>query len=118
MPTMLNKLRAQKGLKPLRVDSQLTAIAKKHALDMAKTGNFSHTGSDGSSYQTRMARGGVAPASVETATENIGAGSAAPGVIFTAWTKSGHHTSNITQRNHTRMGVAQAGTFWVAIFAE
>lgn len=118
MPNMINSLRKENGLSPLRVDSQLTQVAKSHALDMARNGKFSHTGSDGSSYQTRMAKAGVSATSVKTATENVGHGSSDPAVVFPAWAKSSHHRSNALQSNHTRMGIAEAGGYWCALFAE
>lgn len=118
MPSLINQLRTQKGLNTLRVDSQLSQVAKTHALDMARTGKFSHTGSDGSSYFKRLADAGVSNESVKTATENIGNGSSDPALIFPAWVKSSHHRRNATQPNHTRMGVAEASGFWCVLFAE
>ena len=55
----VNAARAAHGFAPLVLDPAVSAVAASHALDQATNGYFSHTGRDGSSRQTRLARGGV-----------------------------------------------------------
>jgi uncharacterized protein YkwD len=54
----INALRQQNGLLPLDLNSALTASAQRHSDDMARTGNVDHTGSDGSSIESRIRESG------------------------------------------------------------
>ena len=54
----INTLRTQNGLTPLDLNGQLAASAQQHSDDMAATGNVSHTGSDGSSIDSRIRASG------------------------------------------------------------
>ncbi len=55
----VNAARAAYGFAPLVLDAQVSAVAAAHAWDQARNGYFSHTGLDGSTRETRLARGGV-----------------------------------------------------------
>ncbi len=55
----VNAARAAYGFAPVVLDPAVSAVAASHAWDQARNGYFSHTGADGSSRQTRLARGGV-----------------------------------------------------------
>jgi uncharacterized protein YkwD len=50
--------RSDQGVGGLSVDSLLASVARLHALDMARTGDFSHIGSDGSDPYSRAANAG------------------------------------------------------------
>jgi uncharacterized protein YkwD len=54
-----NDARATQRLRPLRPDAALTRAARAHSEDLARTGRFSHTGSDGSRGDDRAARAGA-----------------------------------------------------------
>jgi hypothetical protein len=54
----INRERTSRGLVPYALNSDLTIAAQAHASDMARTGNLSHTGSDGSTVFQRVARTG------------------------------------------------------------
>src|SRR5512138_453884 len=54
----INALRQQNGLLPLDLSGGLTSAAQRHSDDMARTGNIDHTGSDGSSYDSRIREAG------------------------------------------------------------
>ena len=54
-----NEARTTRGLAPLRPDDRLTRAARAHSDDLARTGRFSHTGSDGSVAADRAERAGV-----------------------------------------------------------
>jgi uncharacterized protein YkwD len=56
----VNAARAAYGFAPLVLDAAVSAVAASHAWDQARNGYFSHTGADGSTRQSRLARGGVA----------------------------------------------------------
>ena len=64
----INAYRAQNGLTAYTVSTQLTAAAQAHANDMACNQLFYHTGSNGSTPQTRVAASGYISSAV---TENV-----------------------------------------------
>lgn len=51
----IGSARSQQGVDALSVDKLLSSAARTHALDMARTGDFSHIGSDGSDPFSRAA---------------------------------------------------------------
>jgi uncharacterized protein YkwD len=55
----VNAARAAYGFAPLVLDASISAVASSHAMDQARNNYFSHYGLDGSSRETRLARGGV-----------------------------------------------------------
>jgi uncharacterized protein YkwD len=65
---IINDYRAQNGLPPYSVNTQLSEAAQAHASDMACNQIFQHTGSNGSTPQTRVAASGYLAARV---TENV-----------------------------------------------
>lgn len=64
----VNAYRAQTGMKPYTVNSQLTSAAQAHANDMACNQLFGHAGSDGSTAAVRIAASGYIAG---FATENV-----------------------------------------------
>jgi uncharacterized protein YkwD len=52
----VNALRRQHGLAALRLSPALAAAARQHSLEMARTGLFSHSSPNGSSFDRRIAR--------------------------------------------------------------
>ena len=52
----LNAIRHQYGLVPLRPASSLAAAARQHSVEMATRGYFSHTSSNGTTFDKRIAR--------------------------------------------------------------
>ncbi len=58
MVELMNQSRVEHGLKPFKYDAGLTAQARAHSEDMVKNKYFSHTGSDGSTVDTRMKAAG------------------------------------------------------------
>ena len=54
--TEISHARGQQGISLLNVNSLLTKAAKTHSQDMARTGDFSHIGSDGSDPFSRAAK--------------------------------------------------------------
>jgi uncharacterized protein YkwD len=55
----VNAARQAYGFAPLVLDPAISAVAASHAADQANNGYFSHVGRDGSTRETRLARGGV-----------------------------------------------------------
>jgi len=112
-----NRYRASKGKPPLTIDSRLTSAAKKHADWMARTGNFSHTGENGSSPFDRMRAAGY---NYRAAGENIAYGYATVEAVMQGWINSPGHESNIRgDYAHVGFGVSAGSDgrlYWVADF--
>jgi uncharacterized protein YkwD len=64
----INAYRAENGLPPYNVNSLLSKAAQSHANDMACNNLFGHTGSNGSTIQSRVSDAGYVYSSV---TENV-----------------------------------------------
>lgn len=96
----INQQRMAQGLKPLRYDSQLAAVARKHSEDMLKKGYFSHGDFENRLYSAVGRRSLIA--------EDIGLTS--PGVtgVVRAWMNSPPHRKNILLKDARRMGIGVA----------
>jgi uncharacterized protein YkwD len=109
----VSALRAQNGLtRPLAHSAALQAAAQAHADDMARTGNFSHTGSNGSTLTTRTR---AANYSACFAAENIAAGQASVQNVFTDWMGARGHRRNILSPQATQFGFARSGSYYVPV---
>jgi hypothetical protein len=110
----INAYRASRGLKPLRLDSALTAMAQRQANAMVAANALSHN--VGGPFLTRLASAGVV--STE-AGENLGAGYFSLDEAMAGWRSSTEHDANLRKPGFTRMGVAIAksphthyGVYW------
>lgn len=109
----LSALRAQSGLtRPLGHSAALQAAAQAHADDMASTGNFSHTGSNGSTLSTRTR---AANYNACFSAENIAAGQTSVQNVFTDWMGSRGHRRNILAPQATQFGFARSGSYYVLV---
>src|SRR5262249_3498434 len=52
----MNDVRAGYGLRPLRIDTSLTAAARQHTFEMLNVGYFEHESANGGAFSTRIAR--------------------------------------------------------------
>lgn len=91
---LVNEYRAEYGLAPLTVDSDLTAAACVRARECAVS--FSHTRPDGSSWST---------VSSKTRGENIAMGYQTAEKVMAAWMTSEGHRANILRESFTTIGV-------------
>lgn len=119
--TLINSYRAQKGLKPLRLNSKLYEAALKHSQDLAKSDRISHYGSDGSDSWDRVMRTGY---HARVAAENVGTGQASIGEVFRGWQNSRDHDANLLLPDAEEMGIAmvynpktQFKTFWTLVLS-
>jgi hypothetical protein len=119
--TLINSYRAQKGLKPLRLNTQLSDAAMKHSLDLAKSDRISHYGSDGSDSWDRVMRTGY---HARVTAENVGTGQASISEVFRGWQKSRDHDANLLLPDAEEMGIAmvhnpktQFKTFWTLVLS-
>jgi uncharacterized protein YkwD len=115
---LVNAEREQAGAKPLNLNTQLNQAAQRHALDLARQGRLSHTGSDGSTMQTRIEATDYRWSAIG---ENIAMGQSTPEAVMRSWMESRGHRQNILNPTFSDLGVgyveAQGEKFWVQVFA-
>jgi uncharacterized protein YkwD len=100
----INGARAANGEPPLQVDPRLVAAARGQSIYLASTGGLDHTGPDGSSVMTRLARQGFHGQMVG---ENLAAGMG-PAATVSAWLASPGHRMNLLEPQFHRLGVGVA----------
>ncbi|GGV98718.1 hypothetical protein GCM10010230_22920 [Streptomyces narbonensis] len=113
---LVNVERAAAGCKALTVDADLTEAAQEYTDDMAATGNFSHTGTDGSQPQDRIETAGY---TWSRSGENIAKGQADAAAVMDAWMHSPGHRANILNCGFTEIGVGvstDGGPWWTQDF--
>ena len=110
----LNALRAQNGLKPVSLNTALTTAAQRHSQDMAKTGNISHTGSDGSTPEQRMRAAGYLGGTGE---EAIYGGRATVDDAWYFWTNDRGHANILLRPEYTVVGIAVANAGDLSYYA-
>lgn len=99
---LVNAQRNQAGLKPVKLNSALTASAQAHSQDMAFNDFFGHQGSNGSTSDQRALAAGYNYLSVG---ENIAAGFSTPEAVVQAWMDSPSHRDNILHTSVEDMGI-------------
>src|SRR5919108_4998138 len=99
--TLINNARTQNGLPALSVNAQLALAAQSHSIDMACHGLLSHTGSDGSSVQERIAAAGYSA----SYSEEIIYGSGYPQTAVDWWMSDQIHREAILNPYATEMAV-------------
>ncbi|MEL6136100.1 MAG: CAP domain-containing protein [Cyanobacteria bacterium J06628_6] len=116
---LTNAERAAIGLSPLRLSAELGDAAQAHAEDMARRGELSHTGGDGSSMGDRIDATGYR---YRAAGENVACGSARGSATLQQWMGSPGHRQNILNPDFTEIGFGQAdgqghcSPYWVQVF--
>jgi hypothetical protein len=100
---LINSTRTKAGLPALTINAQLAAAAQAHSIDMACFGLLSHSGSDGSSPQKRVAAAGY-PAFIE----EIIYASGYPKNAFDWWMNDQIHRAAILNPNAIEMGIGYA----------
>ncbi len=115
----INSLRAGQDLSQLAWNDQLAAAALRHNEDMAATGRVSHTGSDGTLEQQRIAASGyTATASDEVIYASVN------GIepVWSFWSTHPVHVYVLTNVRYTDVGIsaytAGATTYYTADFGE
>lgn len=113
--SLVNKYRAQSGLKALTLDKNLSAAAGIRAKEIVSS--FSHTRPNGSSCFTALSELGI---SYNGAGENIAYGQESAQEVMTAWMNSQGHRENIMSSSFTKLGVgvySSGGTlYWAQFF--
>jgi uncharacterized protein YkwD len=106
---LLNRIRAQHGLPPLRLNAKLSSAARRHSRDMVRRRYFGHDSLNGRSPFDRMRATHYVPRNASWwLGENIGWGSgslAQPAALVRAWMQSPPHRANILNRHFRDIGV-------------
>ncbi len=117
--SLVNNERAALGLSPLSGNGALGSGARTHSTDMACNNFFSHTGSDGSNFVTRVSRAGFGGSPMG---EVIAAGYGSPSGVVAGWMNSPGHRDILMNPNATLIGVGYAytstssyGAYWTAV---
>ncbi len=116
-----NAYRAAKNLRPVVLNTKLSAASLVHAKDLAKHGIISHTGTDGSSHSARVKRQGYVFSLVA---ENVATGQKSWEKVFKAWQDSPGHNENLLLEDVTDFGIALVyepkttyQTYWAMLVA-
>lgn len=116
---LINQYRKEKGLKPLKLNAELSNAAKAHARDLAKWDRISHYGSDGSNPWDRIKRTGY---NARLAAENVGTGQSSIEEVVKGWKESPAHNKNLLLSDAEHMGIAlvqdpktEFKTFWALV---
>jgi uncharacterized protein YkwD len=105
----INRVRAQRGLRPFRLSSGLTAAANQHSSSMAAKGYFSHSSANGTSFWKRIAVFyGYRGYSNWSVGENLLWSSPDVGApaALRMWMTSAEHRANLLNREWREIGLA------------
>jgi len=102
---LTNKMRSEKGLSALTLDSKLTEQACVRAEEVAWSGKHSHTRPDLSSWKTMFTDNGY---TTGTAGENLAWGYNNAADACAAWKASSGHYENIIDSRFTKIGIGVA----------
>ena len=103
---LINDYRAQNGVGPLVLSQTLGAASEHHSIDMATNNYFSHTLSDGTSWDQNMTAHGYTYSTYRG--ENIAAGYETAANTFTQWKNSPGHNANMLSSVFTAIGIGRA----------
>ncbi|MGD6871825.1 SafA/ExsA family spore coat assembly protein [Sutcliffiella horikoshii] len=115
---LVNQERAKHGLKPLKLNWELSRVARYKSQDMIDKRYFSHTSPTYGSPFDMIRNFGI---SYRSAGENIAAGQQTPQEVMNAWMNSEGHRKNILSSQYTEIGVGYAkggqyGHYWTQMF--
>lgn len=112
---LTNAEREKQGLSQLKVDLELSRVAKEKSNDMARNNYFDHNSPVYGSPFDMMKSYGV---SYRTAGENIAKGQRSPEEVVNAWMNSEGHRANILNGEFTHIGVGyvEQGNHWTQQF--
>ena len=107
---LVNAERTQAGLKELKMDLELSKVAKAKSEDMRDNNYFSHTSPTYGSPFDMMKSFGIG---YTYAGENIAAGQTSAAAVMKSWMNSPGHKANILNENYTYIGIgyAKGGTY-------
>jgi uncharacterized YkwD family protein len=112
---LTNQEREKQGLPALKLDTELSKVAKEKSIDMKNNHYFSHTSPNYGSPFDMMKQFGI---SYRAAGENIAMGQPSPEEVVNAWMNSDGHRKNILSSSFTHIGVGHVadGNYWTQMF--
>lgn len=115
---LVNIERANRGLKPLAHNWELSRVARFKSMDMRDRAYFSHQSPTYGSPFEMIRNFGL---SYSAAGENIAAGQQTAAAVVQAWMNSQGHRENILNSSYTQIGVGYAsggsmGHYWTQMF--
>ncbi|MBO1624243.1 MULTISPECIES: CAP domain-containing protein [Bacillus] len=112
---LTNAERAKQGLPALKVDAELSKVARIKSEDMQKNNYFDHNSPTYGSPFDMMKKFGI---SYKSAGENIAQGQRTPEEVVQAWMNSEGHRANILNSGFTHIGVGyvESGNYWTQQF--
>lgn len=112
---LVNEIRAQNGLGTLKLNSDLSDVARTKSQDMHDNGYFAHESPTYGSPFEMMKSFGI---SYNAAGENIAMGYTSPQAVVDAWMNSPGHRANILGASFTQIGVGYVkdGHYWTQMF--
>ncbi|MFJ8420790.1 CAP domain-containing protein [Bacillus wiedmannii] len=112
---LTNAERAKQGLPALKIDTELSKLARVKSEDMQKNNYFDHNSPTYGSPFDMMKKFGI---SYTSAGENIAQGQRTPEEVVQAWMNSAGHRANILNNGFTHIGVGyvESGNYWTQQF--
>ncbi|MGZ7148466.1 CAP domain-containing protein [Bacillus sp. BC08] len=112
---LTNAERARQGLPALKIDTELSKVARVKSEDMQKNNYFDHNSPTYGSPFDMMKKFGI---SYTSAGENIAQGQRTPEEVVQAWMNSAGHRANILNNGFTHIGVGyvESGNYWTQQF--
>ncbi len=112
---LTNAERAKQGLPDLKIDTELSKVARIKSEDMQKNNYFDHNSPTYGSPFDMMKKFGI---SYTSAGENIAQGQRTPEEVVQAWMNSAGHRANILNNGFTHIGVGyvESGNYWTQQF--
>jgi uncharacterized protein YkwD len=105
----INRHRVAIGCRSLQWSDRLAGVARRHSMDMARRGFFSHTSPDGRDPFDRLAAAGIR---FQAAAENIAEGRASGRDTYDDWIGSPGHRQNIEHCGYTHFGIGLYRRRW------
>ena len=113
---LVNQERAKEGLSPLKIDLEISNIARIKSQDMSDKKYFSHNSPTYGSPFDMLKQFGI---TYKGAGENIAKGQRTAKEVVDAWMNSEGHRKNIMNPNYTHIGVGYVSTnttYWTQLF--
>ncbi|MFD6442777.1 CAP domain-containing protein [Peribacillus sp. NPDC060186] len=112
---LTNAERAKQGLAALKIDTELSKVARLKSQDMKDKNYFDHNSPTYGSPFDMMKKFGI---SYTSAGENIAQGQKTPEEVVEAWMNSQGHRENIMNSSFTHIGVGyvESGNYWTQQF--
>jgi uncharacterized protein YkwD len=105
----INHFRSEYGRAPIHLNLKLEHSAQAHSTDMAKTHDFSHSGSSGVSWVTRIRYWGYRG---DWIGENLAVGNITARKVMGMWKASPPHRANLLEGKFAAVGIGAApGTY-------